>query len=133
MSALQQATVVFTVDDACFPEPAGVEALMIDQTPLLLWQSALMAHGCKVNSNGRLFPLELQPCGNRIVCKPSMNGWMVPFHVMLTIDKPMTITWDSKLSRYVVTTDEGEAGCVTFRDVRVATLTRRVFPSNKSR
>jgi hypothetical protein len=70
--------------------------------PLPLWQSALLAHGCQVTSNGQHVDVELQPLGDQIVCTPSVNGWMLPFHVRVKVGTAVTITWDSELSRYIV-------------------------------
>jgi len=70
---------------------------------LPVWQSALLSQGCHVNSAGHLFPLELLPIGNHLVCNPAMNGSMVPFNVDVTAGQPVTINWDAELSRYIVT------------------------------
>jgi hypothetical protein len=71
---------------------------------LPIWQSALLRHGCQVNSAGHLLPVELHPHGDRIVCTPAMSGSMLPFHVNVTVGRPVIITWDSGLSRYIVRT-----------------------------
>jgi len=46
--------------------------------------------------------MELQPVGDRIVCTPTMSGAMLPFDVVVTVGRPVTITWDHDLSRYIV-------------------------------
>lgn len=72
-------------------------------TQLPIWQSALLTHGCEVNSGGDFFPLELHPVGDRIVCTPSVSGSLLPFNVSVRVGQPVAITWDSELSRYIVT------------------------------
>jgi hypothetical protein len=71
---------------------------------LPVWQSALLIRGCQVQSGGRILSLALVPVDHRIVCTPTMSGWMVPFHVKVIGGEPVTITWDQELSRYLVTT-----------------------------
>lgn len=68
-----------------------------------IWQSALLTRGCEVKAAGQFFPLELHPVGDRIVCTPTISGAMLPFNFNVTVGQPVTITWDSDLSRYVVT------------------------------
>ena len=70
---------------------------------LPVWQSVLLTQGCQVHSGGHIFFLELLPVGDRIVCTPSMSGWLVPFNLSVTMGQPITITWDLELARYVVT------------------------------
>lgn len=70
-----------------------------------VWQSALLTRGCEVKSAGQFFPLELRPLGDRIVCTPTASGSLMPFNMSVTIGQPVTITWDSELSRYIVTAD----------------------------
>ncbi len=70
--------------------------------PFPIWQSAILTHGCEVSSEGRLLPLKLEPIGDRIVCTPTVSGRMLPFQVSVTVGEPITITWDSKLSRYII-------------------------------
>jgi hypothetical protein len=70
--------------------------------PLPIWQTALLAQGRKVHSGGEFFPLELHPIGDRIVCTPSVSGSLLPFNVEVIVGLPVTITWDSELSRYIV-------------------------------
>jgi hypothetical protein len=78
-----------------------------EQHPELpVWQSALLSRGCQVHSEGRLYSLDLQPLGDRIVCTPTVNGWMVPFHVGVTNGQSVTISWDPELSRYIVSTGD---------------------------
>ncbi len=72
------------------------------RTPLPIWQSALLTHGCEVESGGQFFPLELHPLGNRIICTPVMSGSLQPFDVPVLPNQPVTITWDDELSRYIV-------------------------------
>ena len=74
------------------------------QHPLPVWQSALLTRGCQIRSGSRLFSLEMQPIGDRIVCTPAVDGSMVPFNLPVTIGEPVTIRWDDELSRYLVTT-----------------------------
>lgn len=74
-------------------------------TPLPIWQSALLSQGCRVQSAGEFFPLDLRPAGDHIVCTPSMSGSLFPFNVAVTVGHPVIITWDSDLSRYIVTVD----------------------------
>jgi hypothetical protein len=69
---------------------------------LSIWQSALLTHGCQVKSANHFFPLDLQPIGDRIVCTPTVSGSMLPFQVSVVVGQPVTITWDSELSRYIV-------------------------------
>ena len=71
---------------------------------LYVWQSALLTQGCQVHSGGQIFYLELLPVGDCIVCTPTVSGWMVPFHLSVTVGQLVTITWDQQLSRYLVTT-----------------------------
>jgi hypothetical protein len=73
---------------------------------LPVWQSALLTQGCQVHSGGQIFSLELLPVGDRIVGTPTISGWMAPFHLVVTVGQPVTITWDHELSRYLVTTPE---------------------------
>ena len=73
------------------------------ESPLPVWQSALLTRGCEVNVEGRFVPLELYPAGDRIVCTPSVSGFLMPFNVSVAIGEPVAITWDSELSRYIVT------------------------------
>jgi hypothetical protein len=46
--------------------------------------------------------LELHPVGDRIVCTPTVSGAFTPFDVPVIMGQPVTITWDSELSRYIV-------------------------------
>jgi hypothetical protein len=71
---------------------------------LPVWQSALLTQGCHVHSGGHIFCLELLPIGDRIVCTPSVSGWLGPFHLRVKVGQVVTITWDHELSRYLVTT-----------------------------
>lgn len=75
----------------------------IADNPLPVWQSALLTHGCQVKSADHFFPLELHPVGDRIICTPSVSGSLLPFDVRVTVGQPVTITWDTELSRYIVT------------------------------
>jgi hypothetical protein len=72
---------------------------------LPIWQSALLSQGCQVHAAGEFFPLELRPVGDRIVCTPSVSGSLLPFNVTVTGGRPVMISWDATLSRYVVTAD----------------------------
>jgi hypothetical protein len=72
---------------------------------LPIWQSALLSQGCRVHSAGQFFPLELRPVGDRIVCTPTVSGSLLPFNVAVTGGQPVTISWDSDLSRYMVRTE----------------------------
>jgi len=74
----------------------------VANSPLPVWQTALLTRGCEVSANGEFFPLELRPAGDRIVCTPSVSGSLLPFNVSVTIGQPVAITWDSDLSRYIV-------------------------------
>ena len=71
---------------------------------LPVWQSALLAQGCQVHSGDHTLSLDLVPVEDRIVCTPTISGWMAPFHLKVTVGQPVTITWDLELSRYLVTT-----------------------------
>ena len=71
-------------------------------SPLPVWQTALLTRGCEVHAGGEFFPLELRPAGDRIVCTPSVSGSLLPFNVSVVIGQPVTISWDSELSRYIV-------------------------------
>ncbi len=73
-------------------------------SPLPIWQTALLTQGCRVKSGSEFFPLELHPAGDRIVCTPSVSGSLLPFNVEVKVGRPVTITWDRELSRYIVTT-----------------------------
>ncbi len=81
-----------------------MKAPTIAGTHLPVWQSALLTHGCEVNSGGLLIPLKLHPVGDGIVCTPTVSGCMLPFQVCVTVGQPVTITWDHELSRYIVWT-----------------------------
>ena len=74
----------------------------MDHNPLPIWQQALLTRGCEVSAGGQFFPLELHPAGDRIVCTPSVSGSLLPFNVSVIIGQPVAITWDSDLSRYIV-------------------------------
>jgi hypothetical protein len=74
-------------------------------TPLSIWQSALLSQGCQVHSAGQFFPLELHPVGDRIVGTPTVSGSLLPFNITVAVGQPVTITWDTELSRYIVTAD----------------------------
>jgi hypothetical protein len=71
-------------------------------SPLPIWQKALLTRGCEVSSDGQFFPLELRPVGDRIVCTPTVSGSLLPFNVSVIIGQPVAITWDNELSRYIV-------------------------------
>ena len=73
-------------------------------SPLPLWQTALLSQGCKVKSGDEFFPLQLHPVGDRIVCTPTVSGALMPFEIEVKVGQPVTITWDRKLSRYIVST-----------------------------
>ena len=70
--------------------------------PLPVWQSALLAHGCQLQDGEKVLSLDLHPLGDRIVCTPTATGSMMPFDVRVSMGQPVTITWDSELSRYIV-------------------------------
>ncbi len=69
---------------------------------LPVWQSALLTQGCMVDSGCGFIPIELHPVGDRIVCSPSVSGSLLPFHVDVILNQPVTITWDDELSRYII-------------------------------
>ena len=69
---------------------------------LPVWQSALLAHGCQMESAGQFMPLELHPVGDQIVCTPTVSGCLLPFNVAVMPDEDVTISWDDELSRYIV-------------------------------
>ena len=71
-------------------------------SPLPIWQTALLTQGCRVKSGDQFFPLELHPVGDRIVCTPTVSGALLPFNVDVIMGQPVTITWDNELSRYIV-------------------------------
>lgn len=71
---------------------------------LPIWQTALLTQGCCLFSGGQLFPLELRPIGDRLVCNPVLNGSMEPFNVYVTAGEAVIIQWDDELSRYIVRT-----------------------------
>jgi len=71
-------------------------------SPLPVWQTALLTQGCQVKSGDQFFPLELQPVGDCIFCNPTISGALMPFNVEVIIGQPVIITWDNELSRYVV-------------------------------
>jgi hypothetical protein len=72
-------------------------------SPLPIWQSALLTRGCEVRCGDTFFSLELQPVGDRIFCTPSASGSLLPFNVDVIIGQPVAISWDRELSRYIVT------------------------------
>jgi hypothetical protein len=67
-----------------------------------VWQSALIAHGCKLETGKRTLPLRLKPIGERLHCTPASSGYMLPFNVPVHVGQTVTITWDSELSRYII-------------------------------
>ena len=71
-------------------------------SPLPIWQTALLAKGCLVKSGSEFFPLELHPAGDRLVCTPSVSGSLLPFNIDVKVGQSVTITWDRELSRYIV-------------------------------
>jgi hypothetical protein len=70
--------------------------------PMPVWQSALLAQGCRVDIGSEILPLRLEPFGNSLRCTPSFSGSMLPFGVRVLVGHTVTITWDRELSRYVV-------------------------------
>jgi hypothetical protein len=80
----------------------------MQNSPLPIWQTALLLRGCEIMSADQFFPLELHPVGERIVCTPNVSGSLLPFNRHVTVGQPVTITWDPELSRYIVTV-AGEA------------------------
>ena len=76
----------------------------IGSSALPVWQNVLLTQGCEVQPAGDTFFLELQPVGDRIVCTPTMSGWMPPLQLSVSVGEPVTITWDHELSRILVTT-----------------------------
>jgi hypothetical protein len=78
------------------------ETATVADSPLPVWQSALLSRGCEVRAESQFFPLELRPAGDRLVCTPSVSGFLMPFNVSVTIGEPVAITWDTELSRYIV-------------------------------
>ena|SRR5579862_8813278 len=73
-----------------------------DLAPMPLWQSALIAQGCHVDSGSQILPLKLEPAGECLLCTPACNGWMLPFHTAVMVGQTVSISWDSQLSRYLV-------------------------------
>jgi len=69
---------------------------------MLLWQSALVAHGCQLDNGSQIVPLKLEPAGNCLVCTPTCSGSMLPFNMAVHVGQTVTIRWDSELSRYIV-------------------------------
>jgi hypothetical protein len=67
-----------------------------------VWQSALMAHGCKLETGKQTLALKLEPVGETLHCTPASSGCMLPFRVPVHMGQLVTITWDSGLSRYIV-------------------------------
>ena len=83
-------------------ESTHEETATVANSPLPVWQTALLTRGCEVSCEGQFFPLELHPAGDRIVCTPSVSGSLLPFNVDVIIGHPVAITWDNELSRYIV-------------------------------
>ena len=75
---------------------------MSNPISLPVWQSVLMAHGCKLDTGKQTLPLKLEPAGEALHITPSCSGSMLPFDIPVTVGQKVTITWDNELSRYLV-------------------------------
>jgi hypothetical protein len=75
---------------------------MTDPISLPVWQSALIAHGCKLETGDQTLPLHVEPVGEALHVIPTFSGSMLPFHIPVRVGQTVTITWDSELSRYIV-------------------------------
>ena len=71
-------------------------------SPLPIWQSSLLAHGCQVETGCAVLPQKLEPVGDRVICTPTVSGAMMPFAVRVAVGHAVTITWDQELSRYII-------------------------------
>ena len=69
---------------------------------LPVWQSALLTCGCKVWAGANFRTVELLPAGEHIVCTPTISGWMLPFEVPVRMGQELSITWNHRISRYVI-------------------------------
>ena len=76
------------------------------QISLPVWQSALIAHGCQLDTGNQILPLRLEPVGESLHCIPTCSGSLLPFNVPVCVGQTVTITWNSDLSRYVVESRE---------------------------
>jgi hypothetical protein len=69
---------------------------------LPVWQRALIAHGCKLETGNQTLPLKVEPVGEALHVTPTSSGSMLPFNIPVRVGQTVTITWDSELSRYIV-------------------------------
>ena len=67
-----------------------------------VWQSVLVAHGCLLDTGSQTLPLQLQPVGQCLHCAPTSSGSILPFNIPVGEGQTVTITWDSHLSRYII-------------------------------
>jgi hypothetical protein len=49
-----------------------------------------------------MLPLRLEPVGECLQCIPRSSGSILPFNIPVRVGQTVTITWDSELSRYIV-------------------------------
>jgi len=75
---------------------------------LPVWQSALLAHGCRLDIGSRTLPQQLEPVGACLCCTPNANGSMLPFNIPVLVGQTVTISWDDELSRYIVDSRNGK-------------------------
>ena len=76
---------------------------------LPLWQNVLVVHGCQLDTGNQILPLPLEPVGESLHCTPAATGSMLPFNIPVHVGQTVTITWDSDVSRYIVTVEEKTA------------------------
>ena len=72
------------------------------QKTMPVWQSVLLTHGCHLDNGIRVVRLKLEPLENCLRCTPIFDGSMLPFNLPVRVGHPVTISWDNKLSRYII-------------------------------
>jgi hypothetical protein len=75
---------------------------MAGPIPMPVWQSVLVAHGCQLDNGSQILPLLLEPVGECLHCTPTSSGSMLPFNIPVCVGQTVIISWDRKLSRYIV-------------------------------
>ena len=70
---------------------------------LPVWLNVLAVHGCQLDTGSQVLPLPLEPVGDSLHGTPTASGSMLPFNVAVRVGDAVTITWDSDISRYIVT------------------------------
>jgi hypothetical protein len=74
-----------------------------------VWQSVLVAHGCRLDTGNQTFPIQLEAVGECLHCTPRSSGSILPFNIPVRVGQTVTITWDRELSRYIVSLGEKSA------------------------